>query len=559
MATLPAEMENQAQQMQQSNNLATGFAGLSLVRQIGLLVGLAASIALGFAVVLWSQQPDYSPLLSDLSGVDATQAVDVLRANDIPYKIDTNQGGLLVASEHLHRARMQLAAIGIADNPSVGFELLDKEQGLGTSQFMENISYRRGLEGELARTIASLKSVRSARVHLAMPKSSVFVRDERKPSASVFVELASGRQLQEEQVAAIVNLVASSVPQLSSSEVTIVDQNGRLLSDQGQTAATALAAHQFEYTRKYEQVLVKRVHQILEPVLGRDKFKAEVSADLDFTAVEQTEEIYNPQTSSVRSEQTLDERKNGAAAVAGGVPGALSNQPPAAGTTDAAAVAAEQTATGPSGTSRRQATRNYELDRTISYTKRPQGSINRLSVAVVVDNRPSQDGTQAPWPQEELDRLTELVRGAVGYDDQRGDRVTVVNAAFAPVEIVEPEVAEIPIWEQPWFQQWSKRAVAGILLLILIFAVIRPIMKSLSNDGAKQKQLALAVANAQAAQGGNPPPGMMAQAGAGNNRTALLPGPGRSYDMQLSAAQGLIADNPQRAAQVLKQWVGEHE
>jgi len=557
MATLPVERETQAQQLQQSNNMVTGFAGLNLYRQIGLLVGLAASIALGFAVVLWSQEPDYSPLLSGLADADTSQAVDVLRGNDIPYKIDTNRGGLLVASADLHRARLQLAAEGITDNPSVGFELLDKEQGLGTSQFMENISYRRGLEGELARTVASLKSVRSARVHLAIPKSSVFVRDGRSPSASVFVDLAAGRELREEQVAAIVNLVASSVPEMDSGDVTIVDQNGRLLSDQDRSAASALAAHQFEYTRKFEEVLVKRVQQILAPVVGRDKFKAEVSADLDFTAVEQTEEIYNPEATVLRSEQTLEENKSGVLAAAGGVPGALSNQPPTAGNIDPEA-AAQQDARGVPENSRRQTTRNYELDRTISYTKRPQGSINRLSVAVVVDNRATADGS-TPWPEEELQRLTELVRGAIGYDEPRGDQVTVVNAAFAPVEVVEPVSMETPVWEQAWFQQWSKRGLAGVLLLILIFAVIRPIMKSLSNDGAKQKQLAVAMANNQAAEAEYSAAGGVAQAGPTGNNRALLTGPGRGYDSQLTAAQGLIAENPQRAAQVVKQWVGANE
>lgn len=559
MATLPANIETQAQQVQESNNLATGFAGLSLFRQIGLLIGLAASIAIGFAVVLWSQEPDYAPLLTDLGSADATQAVDLLRGNNIPYKIDTRSGGLMVPAEHLHNARMQLAAVGISDNRSVGFELLDKEQGLGTSQFMENISYRRGLEGELARTIASLKSVKSARVHLALPKSSVFVRDERKPSASVFVELAAGRQLQEEQTIAIVNLVASSIPQLNSGDVTIVDQNGRLLSEQGQSEASLMAAHQFDYTRKLEQVLTKRVHQILEPVVGRDRFKAEVSADLDFTAVEQTEEVYNPQNTVVRSEQTLDEQKSGAAAGPGGVPGALSNQPPGAGTTAAAEPAAQQETAGV-GSSRRQSTRNYELDRTISYTKHPQGRVTRLSVAVVVDNQPGEGDTPAPWPQEGLDRLTELVRGAVGYNEARGDQVTVVNAAFAPVEIVEPEVEEIPIWEKSWFQKVVKQVIAGIVVLVLIFMVIRPIMKSLSNDGAKQKELALAVASAQAASNpevGQQPGAVPQQFGAAG--TALLPGPGQSYDMQLSTVQGMVADNPQRAAQVVRQWVTENE
>ena len=570
MATLPANIGAQAQQIPPNNDLTTGFSGLSVFRQAGLLVGLAASIAIGFAVVLWSQEPDYSPLLADMNNVDATQAVDLLRSNDIPYKIDPKSGSLLVASKHLHQARMQLAAVGISDNRSVGFELLDKEQGLGTSQFMENISYRRGLEGELARTIASLKAVRAARVHLALPKVSVFVRDQRRTSASVFVELSPGRRLQEGQSMAIVNLVASSVPELDSTDVTIVDQNGRLLSNEGQSESAAMASHQFDYTRKLEQVLTNRVQKILEPVLGRDKFKAEVSADIDFTAIEQTEEVFNPDAPVVRSEQTLEEERSLAGGGPGGVPGALSNQPAAAASAPEQAQAARNLGTSAEnrGNSRKQATRNYELDRTISYTRHQQGKVRRLSVAVVVDDRSAQSeeegATSTAWTQEELDRLISLVRGAVGYDEARGDSVNVVNAAFAPIEVFEPEVKEVQIWEEEWFQPLVKQVLAGLLVLILIFVVIRPIMKSLSNDGAKQKALATAVANAQAAaeaaesEAGNAGmQGVMGRGGAGG--TALLPGPGQSYDMQLAAAQGLVTDNPQRAAQVLKQWVAEDE
>lgn len=564
MATLPEKANVNAQEVPQGNNMVAGFAGLSLFRQVGLLVGLAASIAIGFAVVLWSQEPEYSPLLMEAGGADVTQAVDILRANDIPHKVDGRSGGLLVSSEHLHTARMQLAAAGIADTRNIGFELLDKEQGLGTSQFMENISYRRGLEGELARTIASLKSVRSARVHLALPKSSVFVRDERKPSASVFVELAAGRTLEDEQSMAIVNLVASSVPELSSGDVTIVDQNGRLLSSQGRSEAAVVAAHQFDYTRKLEQVLTKRVFQILEPVVGANKFTAEVSADLDFTAVEQTEEVYNPQTTLVRSEQTLNEERSGSSNAAGGVPGALSNTPPAVGGLEPAATTGVANTTN----SRQQSTRNYELDRTISYTKHPQGKVRRLSVAVVVDNLPGEGDTPNPWPQESLDRLTELVRGAVGYDEARGDRVTVINAAFAPVPTFEAEVVEEAIWEQAWFPKVVKQSLAGVLVLLLVFMVIRPIMKSLSNDGAKQKELALAIQTAQRAATAEPAANYLAAAPTGTAPVpmrqqqmgaALLPGPGQGYDMQLATVQGMIADNPARAAQVVRQWVADNE
>src|SRR3989344_1028231 len=305
------------------------LADMSMLRQIGLLVGLAASVAIGFAVVLWSQQPDYQPLYGSLDGMDASQVMETLSASDIKYTVEPNAGALLVKSGDLARSRMRLAAAGVApkDN-NIGFEILDQEQGLGTSQFMEATRYRRGLEGELARTISSLNNVKGARVHLAIPKSSVFVRDERKPSASVLVELYSGRSLEPGQVVAIINLVATSVPELSKSQITVVDQKGNLLSDQAENSELTMAGKQFDYSRRMESMLTQRVHNILQPVLGNDRYKAEVSADVDFSAVESTSEQFNPDQPALRSEQSTSEQRT-ASNGPQGVQGALSNKPPA--------------------------------------------------------------------------------------------------------------------------------------------------------------------------------------------------------------------------------------
>ncbi|HIQ44528.1 MAG TPA: flagellar M-ring protein FliF, partial [Pseudomonas oleovorans] len=318
------------------------LAEMSVLRQLGLLVGLAASVAIGFAVVLWSQQPDYRPLYGSLNGMDATQVVDTLAASGIDYTIEPNSGALLVKADDLARARMRLAAAGVAPtDTSVGFEILDREQGLGTSQFMEATRYRRGLEGELARTVASLNNVKAARVHLAMPKASVFVRDERKPSASVLVELYPGRALEPSQVMAIVNLVATSVPELDKGQVTVVDQKGNLLSDQQELSELTMAGKQFDYTRRMETLFTQRVHNILQPVLGTGRYKAEVSADVDFSAVESTSEMFNPDQPALRSEQQVNEQRQSSLPPQG-VPGALSNQPPgpAAAPQQAAAAAA---------------------------------------------------------------------------------------------------------------------------------------------------------------------------------------------------------------------------
>lgn len=467
---------------------------MTMLRQIGLLVGLAASVAIGFAVVLWSQQPDYKPLYGSLNGVDANRVVEALTAADIPYKVEPNSGALLVKADDLGRARMKVASAGVAptDN-NVGFEILDKEQALGTSQFMEATNYRRGLEGELARTVSSLNNVKAARVHLAIPKSSVFVRDDRKPSASVLVELYPGRSLEPSQVMAIVNLVATSVPELDKSQVTVVDQKGNLLSDQQELSELTMAGKQFDFTRRMEGLLTQRVHNILQPVLGNGRYKAEVSADVDFSAVESTSEMYNPDQPALRSEQRNNEERQNSSGPQG-VPGALSNQP----LKDANGQTIIDPKTGkpelaPYPTDKRdQTTRNYELDRSISYTKQQQGRLRRLSVAVVLDDQMKVDAktgevSHQPWSADELARFTRLVQDSVGYDASRGDSVSVINAPFAPAQA--EEIDSIPFYSQPWFWDIVKQVLGVLFILVLVFGVLRPVLSNITGGG-KGKSLA---------------------------------------------------------------------
>ncbi|MGH8465200.1 MAG: flagellar basal-body MS-ring/collar protein FliF, partial [Pseudomonas sp.] len=486
---------------------------MPMLRQVGLLVGLAASVAIGFAVVLWSQQPDYRPLYGSLAGMDTKQVMDTLAAADIPYNVEPNSGALLVKADDLSRARLKLAAAGVAPGDgNVGFEILDKDQGLGTSQFMEATRYRRGLEGELARTISSLNNVKGARVHLAIPKSSVFVRDERRPSASVLVELYPGRALEAGQVMAIVNLVATSVPELDKSQVTVVDQKGSLLSDQIGNTELTMAGKQFDYSRRMEGMLTQRVHNILQPVLGNDRYKAEVSADVDFSAVESTSEQFNPDQPALRSEQSVNEQRSSSMGPQG-VPGALSNQPPgpasAPQTTGGAqpATAAIQPgqplldangqqimdpATGQPmlapypADKRSQSTKNFELDRSISHTRQQQGRLSRLSVAVVVDDQvkvdpATGDTTRAPWGAEDLARFTRLVQDAVGFDASRGDSVSVINVPFAADR--GEVITEIPFYSQPWFWDIIKQVMGVLFILVLVFGVLRPVLNNITGNG----------------------------------------------------------------------------
>ena len=566
---------------------------MPMLRQVGLLVGLAASVAIGFAVVLWSQQPDYRPLLGSLAGMDTKQVMDTLAAADIPYTVEPNSGALLVKSDDLARARLKLAAAGVVQNDgNVGFEILDKEQGLGTSQFMEATRYRRGLEGELARTISSLNNVKGARVHLAIPKSSVFVRDDRKPTASVLVEMYAGRSLEPGQVMAIVNLVATSVPELDKSGVTVVDQKGNLLSEQAENSELSMAGKQFDYTRRMESMLTQRVHSILQPVLGSDRFKAEVSADVDFSAVESTSEQFNPDQPALRSEQSVNEQRSSSSGPQG-VPGALSNQPPGAATApqQTGQAAAGQSAIAPGqplldangqqimdpatgqpmlapypSDKRQQSTKNFELDRSISHTRQQQGRLTRLSVAVVVDDQAKLDAatgqvTHSPWSADELARFTRLVQDSVGFDASRGDSVTVINAPFNPDQ--GEVIAEPSFYQQPWFWDVVKQVLGVLFILVLVFGVLRPVLNNITGGG-KSKATGDEALGALGGPGGVPVGAGFEgladdRVSLGGPQSILLPSPSEGYDAQLNAIKSLVAEDPGRVAQVVKEWINADE
>ena len=556
MDNVPAERSEQKLYL----DLLTGFNKLTVIRQLALMVGLAASIAIALAAVLWTSGPEYKPVLSSITDYNADQIVEILSVNNIPFKLDENTGALLVEGDYYHQARLKLAGSGIVSDNIVGLEIMDQDQSLGTSQFVETTRYRRGLEGELSRTITSLQSVKSARVHLAIPKESVFVRDTRKPSASVFLELYPGRRLDRSQVDAIVNLVASSISQLSDKDVTVVDQRGTLLTEKDSSSELSIAGKQFEYTRRVEDVLLQRVNNILSPVVGDGRFKAEVSTDIDFTAVEQTDEQYNPDLLALRSEQTLRERRS-ANGSNNGVPGSLTNQPPGAVTIPEAAdengAAIGGSGSNANGQSREETTRNFELDRSISYTKRQQGTVRRLSVAVVVDDIVSIDPESAaivrtPWSDEELSRLTLLVRDAVGYDPSRGDSVSVINSPFAAPEPPE-EIDPVPFYQQSWFLDLLQPALVGMFILLLLLMVVRPILKTLG----EQNKIAVAEDTEAAIFADETDEISDDQVSLVSAEDVSVPGSPEKIERQLNAIRGLIAEEPERVAQVVKQWVLE--
>jgi len=540
-----------------------GFQRLPALRQLGLMIGLAASVALGVAVVLWSQKPSYTVLYGNLSSKDAGEVIEALQKSGIKFEVDQSNGAVMVPGSELHNARMQLAKEGLPEGNAMGFEMLQKEQGFGTSQFIETARFQRALEGELSRTIATLRNVDSARVHLAIPKRSVFLRDRAEPTASVMVDLYSGRSLDDEQIAAIVHLVSSSVPHLAPENVTVVDQRGNLLSSGETNNGLGHTSGQFSYKSKLELNYSDRIRELLEPIVGAGRVRATVNADLDFTVTERTQETYNPDLPALRSEQVSEDRSTDAAGPSG-VPGALSNQPPEAGVLrdpNAARAAADGTASAVPRNSSKRSVRNYELDKTISHTKLATGNIRRLSIAVVIDNK--QELTDAgelvskPWADDELTRFTTLVKEAVGFEIQRGDSVNVINSSFVPLP--EPEaVPEPSLMEQPWIWDVAKQAVGALGLLIVVFGVLKPVMRSLAEKGAQSmRSAALVPAAAGAADtGAGSGEDQLSLSGA-NPRQAQLQAPGMGYEQQLSTARGVVKEDPKRVAQVVKNWVAE--
>jgi flagellar M-ring protein FliF len=562
-----------------------GLAGLTIGRQVGLMLGLALSVAIGVAIVLWSQEPSYGRLYSEIGESDVAEILEVLNKENIKYKVETGSGAIMVPMDQVGTVKLKLAAQGLPKSNSLGYELLDKDQGFGASKSVETVRFQRALEGEIARTIMSIQNVKTARVLLAIPAQSVFVRERKKPSASVIVNLYQGRSLDKGQVESIIHLVASSVPQLEAEHVTVVDQKGQLLNSNDSSVAVNLTSKQFEYKKNIEEHLMGRIENILSPLVGSEGMRVQVSADVDFTETDRTQEMFNPDLPALRSEQTSEEQSTQSATQ--GVPGALSNQPtPAGAAPDPAAAAAAATGSAPAsasassaastpGSASKNATRNYELDKTITHTRLATGALRRLSVAVVVDDRhiPQSDGIAKaqPYSQEDVHRFSDLVKQAVGFDSSRGDQVTVTNVAFKIDELAE-ELPAIPIWEQSWFLDLMKQVAAALAVLFLIFGVLRPTMRGLvSRDIEEKKAMALAEAQEKAAAMGGAVQydehGLPVAVPAGQQNAhftmpnamemqdLLLLDVPQSYEHRLEYVKRLVDDDSKIVAQVIKSWV----
>ena len=536
------------------------FNALPNSRKLGALVAMAATIALIVGAVLWSRTPDFRVLFSGLSERDAGSVVTTLQQMNVPFKAEAG-GAIMVPADQVYDIRFKLASQGLPKGGSVGFELMDTPK-LGMTQFQEQVTFQRALEGELARTVQSLAPVQAARVHLAIPKPSVFIREQQKPSASVLVNLYAGRSLDAGQVGAIVHLVASSVPELMANNITVVDQAGNLLTGKGDASSLrGLNSNQLDFVRDVERYYAQRVEAIVSPIVGDANVKAEVRADLDFSEDESTSESYKPnptaETQSIRSLQTSQESGTGGNQ-AGGVPGALTNQPPGPATaplnapvganTGANTAASGQTAGGGSSSKRDYVT-NFELDKTIRHVREPLGRIKRLSVAVVVNYRAGaeKDAKPTPIPTQELEQIGNLVKESVGFNQARGDTVNVVNAAFTSEAKIE-EIAT-PLWKDPENVALVKELLKNLLIFGLAFYLVFGVLRPLLRDLVRAPEVVTPEGHALEA-------GMDEEFGAEGTTTEEQHHVD-SYQHNLNTVRSFSKENPKIVAEVVKEWIAK--
>ncbi|MDJ0776703.1 MAG: flagellar basal-body MS-ring/collar protein FliF [Gammaproteobacteria bacterium] len=542
------------------------------VRHFSKLIGLAAAIAVGTVVALWTAEPNYTPIYEDVSGREAAQVADLLNSKNIDYRLDAGSGTLLVDQTRVAEARLLLGAQGLTGSGPQGIDQIYQEQGLGTSQFIENARYRHAIEAELVKSVEEIYAVKSARVHLAIPEQSIFIRNRTQPSASVMVTLHPGRVLNPGNVEAITQVISSSVPMMDSSNVKVVDQFGRLLTNDMESGMTQ-TTRQFDYQRKLEDKLVDDIVSLLQPIIGEGRVNARVSAQLDFSAVESTREAFDPERSVIRSEQ-ISEQESRSLGQALGIPGALSNQPPPAAVVEdeAEVLEGEAAPAAPEipSNQNRSATRNYEVDRIVSHTSNPTGTIQRLSVAVVIDDKlvAGEDGgtSETPYSEEEIARFETLVRETIGFDEIRGDSISVVNASF--LEIEPPAIEPVPAWQsllqEAWIVNLIKQVLGALGLVLVYFIFVRPLLRSLSlkptDDESAQAGGAVQTLAAPAAMPGQayaPQPGIPSLTADASSQAALMRRKDATYDQKVDMARSMVMDDPARVANVMKQWVGE--
>lgn len=537
----------------QRNRLGLGILALVLVGVVGLMLG---------------RQAEWRVLYANLADKDGGAVLAQLSQMNVPYKHAEAGGAILVPADRVHDTRLRLATLGLPKGSVAGFEMMEANR-FGMTQFQERLTFQRGLEGELTRSIQALSSVQGARVHLALPNQNGFFREQQKPSASVLVSLHPGRSLDRNQIAGIVHLVASSVPEMTPGAVSVLDDTGKLLSSSDGSGAGGSDAQQLQYVQQIEQLYTRRILEILEPVVGRRNVKAQVTAEVDFSQTEQTSESHRPNltpdASAVRSQQVVESGPAAAGTgLAAGVPGATTNQPPGQSTAPingaAQAVTAAGGATGAAGGlangAKRESIVNYEVDKTVRVVRGATGMIKRVSAAVVLNHQSVTDDkgktTTTPLSAEQIERITALVRETVGFNKDRGDSVNVLNAPFA---VEKQPVVDVPVWKQPEVLDLARSFAwpAGTLVLaaLILMGLVRPALQALARAPAQAAPQPGSQLNAVVADAPDRPPllgGPAAEPGA-----VALATPGQ---LQLEDARKLTRDNPAAVADIVKGWIG---
>ena len=558
-----------------ANDALARFNALPNNTKVLFFTAIAAVLSIALALLVFNREPPYKVLFTGLADSDGGQVTAALQQMNVPYQL--GDGGVIsVPSERVYETRLKLATQGLPKAGGVGFELMDKQK-FGISQFAEQVNYQRSIEGELARTIEAVAVVEAARVHLAMPKQTVFVRDQQQPTASVMLTLRPGRILDGGQIAGIMHLVSSSVPNLPLRNVSIVDQDGNLLSTVPDQNNGSLDRRQLDYVRQIEADYTKRVETILEPIFGKGNARAQVTANVDFSESEQTSESFRPNStpnpSATRSQQ-ISETLGRDAALPSGVPGALTNQPPSPAsaplTLPPGAAPGTATLSGlpmgtASGSLSREITTNYEVDKTIQHTKSQKGVIKRLTAAVVVNYKmvPDNQGVlkATPLTEKEFGQINNLVKEAVGFNAERGDSVNVVNASFAdavPVLTVQDKVLDFASNNAA---ELLKYGLLLLAVLYLLFGVVRPIMRDVVNPpppapvddleaaaGSSGRLLAVAGEEGEEAESeedsDNPSPKELQR---------------RAFEANMQNVRELVKSDPRMAAQIIKEWISSDE
>ena len=558
MATVPSE--SNATSPVSAMSLGQ-FSQLSNQKKLGLILSAAAVVALLAGALMWSQTPEYRVLYNNVPDQDGAAIIGALQQMNVPYKFSESGGAILVPEKQVHEVRLRLAGQGLPKGGLAGFELMENQK-FGASQFLEQVNYQRALEGELARSIQSIAAVQSARVHLAIAKPSVFSREKQQPSVSVLLNLHAGRVLSVEQVSAIVHLMSSSVPNLPVKNVTVVDQHGNLLSTQNDKQDSRFDAKQLEYIQELEENYIRRIETILTPITGAANVRAQVTADVDFSRVERAEETYRPnntesEAAAIRSQQTLEATSTGSK-LDGGIPGALSNRPP-----EPASAPIEAGGENKEGADKpavptdkkKESTTNYEVDKTVQHVQQSTGNIKRLSAAVVVNYRKKVDEngevTNEPLTADEIKEINNLVREAMGYNEKRGDSLTVTNNLFTHTGEI---VLDVPLWKDPdvimLAKDIGKQLLIAAVVLFFLLKILKPFLKSLTPPAS----LPLPAEQGQLTDGSAAAGQLPEQV----DEVAIQAIQKSIFEENLKRAKQLALDEPAIVANVVKDWMGKN-